>query len=73
MMEKSLTNVGLFFYTSLSSIKYFICLRSERMIVDFENLESVAPNEEQISIIAINRCIIVYIIYTKICQIIVFY
>jgi hypothetical protein len=47
-----------------------MCFRSERMIVDFENLESVAPNVEQSSIIAINRCIIVYFIYTKICQII---
>ena len=35
-----------------------MCLRSERMIVDFENLESVAPNEEQISITASSRCII---------------
>jgi hypothetical protein len=35
-----------------------MCLRSERMIVDFENLESVAPNEEQISITASSKCII---------------
>jgi hypothetical protein len=65
--------VGLFFYTSLSKIKGFICLRSARMMVDLENLESVAPNEEQISITAISKCIIAYIICTKICQIIVFY
>ena len=56
MMKKSLTNVGLFFYTSLSKIKGFMCFRSERMIVDFENLESVAPNEEQINITASSKC-----------------
>ena len=35
-----------------------MCFRSERMIVDFENLESVAPNEEQINITASSKCII---------------
>lgn len=36
-----------------------MCLRSARMMVDLENLESVAPNEEQISITASSKCIIV--------------
>jgi hypothetical protein len=56
--KKPQRDLGLFFYTSLSSTKGFICLRSERTIVDFEYLESVAPNEEQINITASSKCII---------------
>ena len=52
------------FYTSLSSTSGLICLLSERTIVDLENLESVAPNEEQISITARIKCSIVLLDYS---------
>lgn len=52
---------GFVVYTSLSNINGLICLRSARMMVDLENLDSVAPNEEHKIVRAISKCIIVVV------------